>query len=220
MTHKKLVLATLGLALLIFAFGAWFVSRPEPARVATVAPIEQQDNLIRAYSPILGREDAPVTVVEFFDPACEACRAFHPIVKQILAQYPNDVRVVMRYTPFHGEGSEVAIKVLEAARLQGLFIPVLEALLENQPVWASHGAPAVERIMEVAGAVGLDTQAAAQQIMSPSIVGVLNQDRADVEAVGVRQTPSFFVNGKPLPEFGAEQLLALVDAEVKAVSSN
>lgn len=220
MTHKKLVLATLGLALLIFAFGAWFVSRPEPARVATVAPIEQQDNLIRAYSPILGREDAPVTIVEFFDPACEACRAFHPIVKQILAQYPNDVRVVMRYTPFHGEGSEVAIKVLEAARLQGLFIPVLEALLENQPVWAAHGTPAAERIMEVAGAVGLDTQAAAQQIMSPSIVGVLNQDRADVEAVGVQQTPTFFVNGKPLPEFGAEQLLALVDAEVKAVSSN
>lgn len=74
-----------------------------------------------------------MTIVEFFDPACEACRAFHPIVKQILTQYPDDVRVVMRYTPFHGEGSELAIKVLEAARLQDVFVPVLEALAKISP---------------------------------------------------------------------------------------
>ena len=97
---------------------------------------------------------------------------------------------------------------------------MLEALLENQPAWASHGAPAAERIMEIAGAAGLDTDAAANQIMSPSIVGGLNQDRADVEAVGIQGTPTFFVNGKPLPEFGAEQLLSLVQAEVEAVATN
>ncbi|WP_299566599.1 thioredoxin domain-containing protein [uncultured Sulfitobacter sp.] len=220
MNRKTLILATLAVVLAVFAAGAWFVSRPNPAPAATAAPLEQKDRLIRAYSPVLGREDAPVTIVEFFDPACEACRAFHPIVKQILEQYPDDVRVVMRYTPFHGEGSELAIKVLEAARLQKVFIPVLEALLENQSAWASHGAPAAERIMEIAGAAGLDTAAAADQIRSPSIVGVLNQDRADVEAVGVRQTPTFFVNGKPLPDFGAEQLLALVRSEVAATAGN
>jgi protein-disulfide isomerase len=220
MNRKTLLLAILTLVLAVFVAGAWFVSRPDPTPVATAAPLEQQDRLVRSYSPILGREDAPVTIVEFFDPACEACRAFHPIVKQILAQYPDDVRVVMRYTPFHGDGSELAIKVLEAARLQDVFVPVLEALLENQPAWASHGAPAAERIMEIAGVAGLDTDAAANQIMSPSIVGVLNQDRADVEAVGIQGTPTFFVNGKPLPEFGAEQLLSLVQAEVEAAATN
>ena len=220
MTRKTLVLVTLTAVLALFAIGAWFVSRPNVTPTATAAPVEQQDQLVRAYSPVLGRKDAPVTIVEFFDPACEACRAFHPIVKQILADNPDDVRVVMRYTPFHGEGSELAIKVLEAARLQDVFVPVLEALLENQPAWASHGAPAAERIMEIAGAAGLDTDAAANQIMSPSIVGVLNQNRADVEAVGIQGTPTFFVNGKPLPEFGAEQLLSLVQAEVEAVATN
>lgn len=220
MTQKTLILGILVIALAVFAAGVWFVTRADQTQVATVAPLEQQDLLIRAYSPILGREDAPVTIVEFFDPACEACRAFHPIVKQILAQYPEDVRVVMRYTPFHGEGSEMAIKVLEAARLQDIFIPVLESLLENQPVWASHGAPATERIMEIAGAAGLDTDAAADQIRSPSIIGVLNQDRADVEAIGIQGTPTFFVNGKPLTEFGAEQLLSLVQSEVGATTAN
>lgn len=220
MKQKILMLVTLIVALIVFAAGAWFVTRPDVTPVATTSPTEQEDVLVRNYSPILGREDARVTIVEFFDPACEACRAFHPIVKQILAEYPQDVRVVMRYTPFHGEGSELAIKVLEAARLQDVFMPVLEALLENQPTWASHGAPEAERIMEIAGAAGLDTVAAATQIKSPSIVGVLNQDRADVQAVGISGTPTFFVNGKPLPEFGVKPLLALVKTEVTAAAGD
>ena len=40
----------------------------------------------------------------------------------------------------------------------------------------------------------------------PGVVAVLNQDRADVEAVGVRQTPTFFVNAKPLDPFGEAEL--------------
>ena len=154
-----------------------------------------------------------MTIVEFFDPACEACRAFYPIVKAIMAEYPDDVRVVLRYTPFHGQASEEAIKILEAARLQGVFVPVLEALLQAQPQWASHGAPAPGQLMDIAAAAGLDPEAAATQVKSPSSVGLLNQDRADVEAVGIRQTPTFFVNGRPLTDFGAEQLRALVAEE-------
>ena len=219
MTRKTLVLVTLTAVLALFALGAWFVSRPNVTETATTAPVEQQDQLVRAYSPVFGRKDAPVTIVEFFDPACEACRAFHPIVKQILADNPDDVRVVLRYTPFHGEGSELAIKILEVARLQDVFMPVLEALLENQPAWASHGAPAAEQIMQIAATAGLDVNAAATQIKSPSIVGILNQDRADVQAVGIEGTPTFFVNGKRLTDFGPNQLIALVKKEVENASA-
>jgi protein-disulfide isomerase len=215
MTRKTIVLVTLTAVLALFALGAWFVSRPIVSATATAAPVEQQDQLVRTYSPVLGREDAPVTIVEFFDPACEACRAFHPIVKQILADNPDDVRVVLRYTPFHGQGSELAIKILEAARLQDVFMPVLEALLENQQAWASHGAPAAEQIIQIAATAGLDVNAAATQIKSPSIVGILNQDRADVQAVGIEGTPTFFVNGNRLTDFGPNQLIALVKKEVE-----
>lgn len=218
MTRRPIILAILGFLIVAFAAGAWIVSRPDASRLAAVQPIEASDSLVRAHSPVLGREDAPVTVVEFFDPACEACRAFHPVVKDILAAYPDDVRVVMRYTPFHGEGSEMAIKVLEAARMQNVFEPVLEALLKEQPKWAAHGAPATDLIMEIAGAAGLDIRAAATQVRSPDVIGVLNQDRADVEAVGIRGTPTFFVNSKPLPEFGSAELVAFVAAEVEATT--
>jgi len=219
MKNKSIVLSVLLVGLAIFAAAIWYQSRPAP--VAQVEPVQPEiaEALIRPYSPILGPEEAPVTIVEFFDPACEACRAFHPIVKGILAEHDGAVRVVLRYTPFHGEGSEEAIRVLEAARMQGVFEPVLEALLEYQPRWASHGAPAPGLILGIAEQAGLDAEAAKTQMMAPQTVGVLNQDRADLEAVGVRQTPNFFVNGKALDPFGADELRALVAAEVAARGS-
>ena len=48
----------------------------------------------------------------------------------------------------------------------------------------------------------------------PSIDAVLQQDVQDLKALGVNKTPTFFVNGRPLPSFGAEQLAALVAQEV------
>ena len=53
-------------------------------------------------------------------------------------------------------------------------------------------------------------------MLAPSITAVLNQDLADVQAAGVTRTPTFFVNGKVLSEFGAQQLYNLVRSEVEA----
>jgi protein-disulfide isomerase len=170
--------------------------------------------LVREHSPVMGPTDAPVTIVEFFDPSCEACRAFHPLVKNILAQYPDDVRVVFRYAAFH-DGSDQAVGIIEAARRQDLFVPVLEALLAAQPEWALHGNPNLDRAWQAAAAAGLDLARARRDASSPEVAAVLQQDTSDVDALGVRQTPTFFVNGKSLPSFGPQQLIDLVADEVR-----
>ena len=219
MNRRGLILSVLALGVAGFGGATWFAIRPGPvAEVEPVAP-ELAEAMIRPYSPILGPADAPVTIVEFFDPACEACRAFHPIVKDIMAEHGEAVRVVIRYTPFHGEASEEAIRVLEAARMQDVYVPVLEAVLREQPRWASHGAPAPGLILQIAATAGLDAEAARTQMLAPDVVAILNQDRADVETVGIRQTPTFFVNGKPLDPFGEAELRRLVAAEVAAAQS-
>jgi len=219
MNRRGLVLSVLAVGAAGFGGAAWYATRPQPmAEAVPVAP-EVNDALIRPYSPILGPETAPVTIVEFFDPACEACRAFYPIVKDIMAQYPEQVRVVIRYTPFHGLPSETAIKLLEAARMQGKFEPVLQSLMAYQDAWAAHGDANIQKIGRIAEGAGLDLEAAMTQIKSPDIVAIFNQDKADVETVGVRQTPTFFVNGKPLDPFGEAKLRRLVAAEVAASQS-
>ena len=213
MTRRPLILSALVLGLAVFAAAAWYASRPTLTMSATI-PSEQTEALLRPYSPILGPDEAPVTIVEFFDPACEACRAFYPVVKDIMSEHGDAVRVAIRYTPFHGEGSEEAIRVLEAARMQGIFEPVLEAILREQPQWASHGAPEPGLLLNIAAGAGLDVEAAQAQMKAPQTMAILNQDRADVEAMGVRQTPTFFVNGRPVDPFGEEALRTLVAEEV------
>lgn len=219
MKRKPLILSVLALGLAVFAAAAWYATRPAPVTATAAVAPEPSEALMRPHSPILGPEEAPVTIVEFFDPACEACRAFFPVVKDIMAEHGEAVRVVIRYTPFHGAASEQAIRVLEAARMQGVYEPVLEAVLRDQPRWASHGTPEPGRILRIAASAGLDAEAARTQMLAPDVVAILNQDRADVETMGVRQTPTFYVNGKPLDPFGEAELRALVAAEVAAAGS-
>ncbi len=214
MTKHTLIYVTIVVAVLGFAIASFVYKRSVEEQTATTIPAIQDDVLVKPYSPVFGPKDAPVTIVEFFDPSCETCRAMHPYVKQIRAEYPKVVRVVMRYTTFH-KGSDVAVRILETARLQGIFEPVLEALLEAQPMWASHDAPNLDKAWEAASAAGLNVERARSDMMMPDITAILNQDMADGNKAGVEKTPTFFVNGKPLPSFGVEQLFKLVRDEVE-----
>lgn len=214
MTKRILVVLTAVIAVSVFAAaGMWFTSK-EAAKSAA-APAVDNALLVRPHSPVFGSRTAPVTIVEFFDPACETCRAFYPVVKEIMAEFPGQVRLVMRYTPLHN-GSDEVVRLLQTARLQRKFEPVLEAILEAQPQWASHGTPRLEKVWDVAAAAGLDVAKARNVMMTPEVTAVLEQDRSDSDALGARKTPTFFVNGKPLPSFGAQQLYDLVESEVKA----
>ncbi|TFH87459.1 disulfide bond formation protein DsbA [Billgrantia azerbaijanica] len=198
------------------------VSRPSllgmGAEAASQDGAQVENSLVRPHSPVLGPDDAPVTIVEFFDPACEACRAFYPLTKRILDTYPDQVRLVVRYTPFHEEVSETAIRVLEVARRQDVFQPVLEALLARQSQWAAHGSVDEAAIMEIVSEAGLDRIAAEEQLTSPEVQAVFDQDREDVEANQIRQTPTFFVNGELLAPFGMQELVDAVKREVAEVS--
>ena len=130
--------------------------------------------------------------------------------------YPTQVRIVLRYTPFH-QGSDEAVRILEAARRQDRFEQVLNALFEKQPEWAQDGAPDLDLAWRIAGAVGLDIAQGKADRMLPGTVAILNQDIADLETVGIQGTPTFFINEKPLVRLGVEELKEAVRREVEAL---
>lgn len=177
------------------------------------APTPRWTVYVRQHSPVIGPVDARVTIVEFLDPACEACRAFYPIVHEILRRHPNDVRLVVRYTPLH-EGSEEAVRILETARMQNRFEPVLTALFQQQPRWADHGSPQISIAWDAAASAGLNVDTARAAMAAPHIDAVLRQDIADARTLGVRGTPTFFVNEQPLANFSPQGLYDLVRAEL------
>lgn len=169
--------------------------------------------LVRPHSPNEGRVDAPVVIVEFFDPACDTCRSFYPMVKQLMAQNPDRIRLVMRYAPFH-EGSDKVVAVLEAARRQGKFWQALEALFAGQEDWASNHTAKVELTWKYLNGIGLNMEQLAFDMTAPDLQKAVAQDLSDANTLGVSQTPEYFVNGRPLPSFGFPQLQQLVAEEL------
>jgi len=214
-TRQVAVAGILAFVVAAFAVGmSLYQKRTQSAQDQTVRA--EQSRLVRMHSPVLGPQGAPVTIVEFFDPACETCRAFYPIVKRLMAQYPDDVRLVIRYAPFH-QGSDQVVKLLEAAKRQGRYQVVLEAVLEAQPLWADHGRPNPDLTFDIAKAAGVDIERARQDMAGPEMQALLAQDVEDLTALQVKRTPTFFVNGRSLPSFGPDQLAALVAEEVAKV---
>lgn len=213
MKRAPTLIATVIAGLALFAGGAWMLSRSDGPTQSGVVAVDTPELLVRDHSPVVGEADAPVTIVEFFDPACEACRAMYPRIKAKLAEHPQDIRLVLRYAAFHSNSEDV-IRILEAARRQDLFEPVLEDLLDQQDSWAGHGAPDTERAWSIAAAAGLDLERARLDAVAPEVDAVLRQDAEDVTRFGVRSTPTFFVNGQGLEVFSPVALGQLIDSEL------
>ena len=165
--------------------------------------------------PTFGNPAAKVDLVEFLDPACGTCKEFYPYVKKLMAAHPDKIRLYVRYAPFHN-GSDYVVKILEAAHRQGRFRETLEAVFAAQDQWAPQHRPQPELVWNYIGGVGLDIRKLRYDMNSPEIEKIVQQGLADAKTLNVKATPEFFVNGRPLPSFGYEQLKSLVDDAVAA----
>jgi protein-disulfide isomerase len=210
MRFSKGMLAAIAAALVTAFAAASMVYRKQEQQQATATAAAQPDRLIRPYSPTLGPADAPVTIVEFLDPECEACAALHPVVKQVMREHEGRVRLVVRYMPFHGN-SAYAASLLEATRAHGAYWGMLETFFLRQHEWASHGAPRPELLLGYAVLGGLDQAKWKAEAANPEFQQRIRQDFEDGKALGVTRTPTFFVNGAPLAQIGYEPLRGAVE---------
>lgn len=217
MNMKWVVVATVAAVMVAFIAAA-VIFKEGAKQEVTQALQTNSEALVRAHAPIFGNPAAKVTIVEFFDPSCETCRAFYPVIKGMINASFGQVRLVIRYAPLH-QGSDTAIRILEAARLQGKYWEALEKALADQPRWAAHGNPQPDLIWESIAGIGLDLAKARADAANPAIGDLLRQDIADMKALKVDRTPGFFVNGTPLRDFGEAQLKELVKVEVKRVQA-
>lgn len=212
MKRQTVVLTAVAGLAAAFMLAAYVYTSQEEDRIGALAAAADSP-LERPHSQGVGPADAKVVLVEFFDPACETCRRFDPYVKGMLAEYPSQVRLVLRFAPFH-QGSDTMVKILEAAALQDRFWETLHVMYETQPQWASHHHPQPEKIWEFLPRAGVDVERVRRDMQDPAFVQIIEQDLADGRTLGVRKTPQFFVNGQPLVRFGYEQLKSMLDAEV------
>lgn len=227
--RKEIVI--LGVIILIVIIGAVIGSNyyreskqsvPVTTNTNSGKPKINPEQLVRPDSATLGPADAKVTVVEFYDPECESCAAFAPIVKNILKEYDGKIRLVARYMPLH-PNSITAATFTEAAGEQGKYWQAQELLFQKQSEWGQkHGAAAADEPANInvlfekyARELNLDRAKASAAAAENRYGAKIERDKKDGQALGVRRTPTFFVNGRELARFGEADLRQLIDEELK-----
>ncbi|MCV7432664.1 MULTISPECIES: DsbA family protein [Mycolicibacterium] len=180
--------------------GAGVYLSVKDATSSTSAPVDDPGALVRDNSHRLNSvPDSDVTFVEFLDFECEACRAAFPMVEQLRTEYGDRVNFVVRYFPIQSHfNAQRAARAVEAAARQGTFEPMYKKMFETQSQWGEQQVPADATFRGFASEMGLDMVTFDTDYNDPATLERINIDVADGEALGVRGTPTIFLNGEQL----------------------
>ncbi len=223
----------LGIALtamlaLVFAFGSLWTGRGlaaggSPSAYVPPTPTGQQPVAPIAAGPvaevdtnrdhILGPVNAKVTLIEYSDFECPFCQRHLPTLKQIMAQYPNDVRLVYRHFPLsqiHPQAQKAGEAAECVAKLGGneAFWQMHDKLFENQ---TALNATTYARL---AGEVGVNVDQFNTCLNSGEMAQRVMEDYASGNNAGVQGTPGTFVNGVLIE--GAQDISAF-QAEISRI---
>lgn len=214
MKNKKIVVITLLVLVVGFIFAAYAFKSSENNNTSAVTDGKSGSPLVREHSPKFGDNKKGVTVVEFVDPQCAPCGQFHPIIKKMYKENYEDILLVIRYLPNH-QHSRFAAKLLEAARLQGKYTEALDAIFLNQDKWAEVNNPKPELLWTFISQIdGIDIEKIKVDIKKPIFDEMMDIDANDSRKLGVRGTPTVFVNGKKLEVLSYRTLSQLVESEI------
>ncbi len=178
---KKIYLTVITSTLLIIVGAAWFLGRGE-------TPVDQ--SVVTGNNPyFVGPAVAKVTVVEFSDFQCPACKEVNPTVKVLMEQYKDRVKFIYRQYPISShEFGKLSAQAAEAAGLQGRFWEMHDQLFEKSPDLSR------ENILAIAADLKLDTAKLAADMDSDQVRQRIANDQQDGDKLGVTATPTFFIN--------------------------
>jgi protein-disulfide isomerase len=153
-----------------------------------------------AGSPVGGNPQGDVTVVEFFDYRCGYCKRVAAAVKKLLEDDPN-VRLVYKELPILGPDSALAARAALAAKGQGKYLALHEALM------AADGPFTLPVILQLAQQSGLDTTQLQADMERPEIQANLERNHTLAQGLGIQGTPAFVIGSELVP--GAVDLSTL-----------
>jgi protein-disulfide isomerase len=195
-TAKPLAIIVAAVAV---AAAAAFVFVRQSAEAPGSAPAASMDAsavLARGGGTSRGPENAAVTLVEFGDYQCPSCKAYHPIVEEVLARFPNDVRFEFHHYPLvqiH-PNSMAAHLAAEAAGQQGKYWEMHDLLFATQEQWSQAVNPEPE-FLTLANRIGLNANQFMQAVRSPETQQRVLEDVIRARDLNVEATPTFYLNG-------------------------
>lgn len=165
-------------------------------------------------SPIRGPKDALITITEFSDFECPYCRETRGAIRQVLAAYPDKVRVVFKHLPLDTHAQ--AFTAARAAFCAG----------EENRFWQFHdelfaaNELTTDSLEKIASGVGLSGDKFKVCINSEASRAAVVADLNQAKRLGINSTPTFVINGRLLR--GAltfESLKQIIDQELELISN-
>jgi protein-disulfide isomerase len=142
-------------------------------------------------APLKGNASAKITIVEFADYECPHCKRLQPVLRQVVEEFHNDVKVYFKHYPLpQHTNARLAAEAAVAAQKQGKFWPFQDKLWDKQ----DELSPAV--IEGLAKQSGLDVAKFRQDLASPAVKDRVQKDRAEGQALGLQATPTVYIDGR------------------------
>jgi predicted DsbA family dithiol-disulfide isomerase len=166
---------------------------------------------IEAAGPVRGKSNAPVTIVEFGDFQCPYCRRAEDTLTEVLAKYPDQVRLVFRNFPLENihDNAAIAAEAAVCADRQGKFWPMHDAMYQAQTTLTEAG------LTQKAQKIGLDMTKFATCRADPAVKSSIAADVQAGDQLNVVGTPYFLINGRPLGgSVPAQQFETVIDDEL------
>ncbi len=156
-------------------------------------PYEPPKVAVDATGPSRGSASAKVTIVEFSDYECPFCVKAEGTVKEILAAYPEKIRLVYRDfpLPMHSKAPKAA-EAAQCASDQGKFWDMHDRL------FAANGKLEISDLKAYAREIGIDGSKFDSCLESGGKAKMVEANRKAGEEAGVTGTPAFFINGRPI----------------------
>ena len=165
--------------------------------------------------PTKGGAAAAVTIVEFTDFECPACGQTQPIIDEVVKEYGDRVKLVIRDFPLYTMHANAikAAEAAEAAREQGKYWEYTDLLFKNQK------ALGITNLIAYAQQLGLDMVKFQEALTSGKHIAKIQRDMQDGDKIGINSTPTVFINGRRLKDKSKESLKAAIEAAFKAVAA-
>jgi protein-disulfide isomerase len=165
-------------------------------------------------APVHGAKEPLVTIVEFADFECPLCVAASPTIKEIVKRYGKDVAVAFKHFPLQmHRNARLAAAAAEAAREQGKFWEMHDILLQHSKKLDRP------ELTKYAARVGLNQRKFEAALGGTEQSKRVERDLREGIDLGVRGTPTFFINGRLVS--GArppEEMSAIVEEELRKAS--
>jgi len=175
----------------------------------TLVSVEISEKIDATKSPVLGPANAPVSIVVFDDFECPYCAKAVPLLKQVQGAYPKQANLVFKNFPLkmHKNAVTAAIAGLAANR-QGKFWPLHDLLFEN------YNSLNPQKITDLAKQAGLNMAQFEKDQRDPKLAQQVQDEIRQGRDIGVRGTPTIFINGRRVMKRDLQEMTRMIDEEL------